>query len=801
MTEADRLRAENAALRVRLSALSEATLRISENLDLDIVLQEVVDNARSLTGARYSAITTLDEVGGPQDFITSGLTPEGKQELLELPQGLELFQYLTAFPEPVRTGDLASLTRAAGFPENILPVSAFLATQIRDRGRHVGNIYLGEKEAGREFTREDEETLAMFASQAAMAITNARRYGEEQRAKGDLEALVNTSPVGVVVYDARTREVVKVNQEARRIVGGLRRPGAAFAELQAAIAHRRMDGREILPDEFPLERAISSGETVRAEEIVIHLPDGATVTTLVNATPIHSENGEIVSVVVTNQDITPLEELERLRAEFLGVVSHELRAPLTTIKGSAATALRSPSPLDPVEARQFFRIIDEQADQMRDLINDLLDLTRIESGNLSVAPEPTEVAAVIEQARNAFLSSGAGNAVEVEVVPALPRIGADRQRVAQVLYNLFANASRYSPEASAITVAAYREDQLVAVSVTDRGIGVSPEDLPHLFSKFSRIDRGEGRWPVGGHGLGLAICKGIVEAHGGRIWAESAGPGRGARFTFTIPVVDEAVGDRAADPAAGGAAGPPPTERERILAVDDDPQILRYIRRTLSEAGYTPIVTADPEEMVPLLAAERPHLVLLNLVLPGTDGFELMRRIPHLFDAPVIFLSGRGRDQDIARAFEMGAADYVVKPFSPTELVARIRAALRKRELSRRPAPYVLGDLVIDHVERRVTVAGRPVELTATEYLLLYELARDAGHALTHDQLFRLIWGQHHLGRNSSLLRAFVRTLRRKLGDDARNPTYLFTVSGVGYRLASPAPPGPDLAPYSASQP
>ena len=135
-------------------------------------------------------------------------------------------------------------------------------------------------------------------------------------------------------------------------------------------------------------------------------------------------------MVVTNQDITPLEELERLRAEFLGVVSHELRAPLTTIKGSAATVLRSPSPLDPVEARQFFRIIDEQADQMRDLINDLLDLTRIESGNLSVAPEPTEVAAVIEQARNAFLSSGAGNAVEVEVVPALPRIGADRQRVA-----------------------------------------------------------------------------------------------------------------------------------------------------------------------------------------------------------------------------------------------------------------------------------------------------------------------------------------------------------------------------------
>ena len=789
MGETDRLRAENETLRARLSGLSEAILRISENLDPDTVLQEVVDNARSLTGARYGAITTMDESGGTQDFITSGLTPEEKQELLELPEGPALFQYLTAFQEPLRTRDLAGLIRAAGFPENLLPFRAFLSTQIRDRGRHVGNIYIGGKEAGQEFTSEDEETLAMFASQAAMAITNARRYGDEQRAKDDLEALVNTSPVGVVVYDARTREVVKVNQEARRIAGGRRGQRAAFEDLLKAITYLRMDGREIPPEEFPLERAISSGETVRADEIVIHSPEGEAVTTLVNATPIRSDDGDIRSVVVTIQDITPLEELERLRAEFLGVVSHELRAPLTSIKGSAATVLRSLSPLDPVEARQFFRIIDEQADQMRDLINDLLDLTRIETGNLSVAPEPADVAAVIDQARNAFLSSGAGNVIEVEPLPALPRIGADRQRVVQVLYNLFSNASKSSPEASTIRVAARHQDYLVAVSVTDEGIGVPPEDLPRLFSKFSRIDPGEGRWPVGGHGLGLAISKGIVEAHGGRIWAESDGPGHGARLTFTIPVADEAAGSEARSPAPPAAAtGPPPAERERILAVDDNPQILRYIRKTLSEAGYTSIVTVDPEEAVRLQEAERPHLVLLNLVLPGTDGFELMQRIAGVFDAPVIFLSGRGRDQDIARAFEMGAADYMLKPFSPTELVARIRAALRKRELSRRPEPYVLGDLIIDQVERRVTVAGRPVELTTTEYMLLYELAREAGRALTHDQLFQRIWRQHGLDGNSSLLRTLMRTLRQKLGDDARNPAYLFTVSGVGYRLANPSP-------------
>ena len=139
------------------------------------------------------------------------------------------------------------------------------------------------------------------------------------------------------------------------------------------------------------------------------------------------------------------------------------------------------------------------------------------------------------------------------------------------------------------------------------------------------------------------------------------------------------------------------------------------------------MVTADPAEALRLVQEYKPHLVLLDLVLPGTDGIDLMKDIAETRDVPVIFLSAYGQDKLVARAFDMGAADYVVKPFSPTELLARIRAALRRREVPKPSEPYVLGDLTIDYDERRVTLAGRPVELTAKEYGTLAELSTNAG--------------------------------------------------------------------------
>ena len=780
MTDHDRTAAENAALRARISALSAASVRISASLDLETVLTEVVESARALTGARFGAIATIDETGTPRDFVTSGFTEEEHRRLAEWADGPRLFEHFRDLEGPLRIADVPAYVRALGFPTDRLPSKTFQGTPMRHRGVHVGNFYLVEKAGGEAFTDEDEQILVLFAAQAATAIANARTYRAERRARADLEALIETSPVGVVVFNAGTGHLVSLNREATRLVQSLCGPGQSAEHLLGVITCRRGDGREIALDRLPLAGALSGAETVRAEEIELSVPDGRRVTTLINATPIHGEDGAVASVVVTMQDLAPLQALERMRAEFLGMVSHELRVPLTSIKGSTAAALGAARLVAPAETREFFRIIDDQADRMIGLIADLLDAGRIEAGTLSVAPEPSAVAALVDHARGTFISGGGRHAVWIDLPPDLPPVLADRQRIVQVLNNLLANAARHAPDTTAIRIAAARDGEHVAVSVADEGRGIAPEHLGQLFRKYAAAGDREGG--VGG-GLGLAICKGLVEAHGGRIRAESGGVGLGTRVTFTIPVAGPAdTGARPRRPGRRGAA----TDAVPILVVDDDPDTLRHVRDTLADAGYAPLVTGDPRELSRLLRAEQPRLVLLDLMLPGTDGIQLMQTVPELADLPVIFISGYGRDETIARALEAGADDYIVKPFSPTELTARIRAVLRRRAA---PVPFALGALAIDYDQRRVTVAGRPVELTATEYELLRVLAQDAGRVLTHETLLRRVWA----GRpdvDPKIVRAYVKRLRDKLADEADRPAWIVNERGVGYRMARPGEAG-----------
>ena len=786
MENAGDLARENEALRERLSRLSEASLRINESLDFEAVLQGVLDSACSLTGARYGVIALVGASGRIEDSVTSGLTSEQHRRFMDFPEGMPFFEYLSSISGPLRLQDFHSYTRSLGLPEfrPPFPVSSplpFLAAPIRHRDEAVGAIYVGEKE--REFTAGDEETLVMFASQAALVIANARRHRDEQRARAGLETLVNTAPVGVLVFDARTGNPVSVNREARRIVSGLHMPDGSAEQLLEALTFRRADGREVSLAEFPLAQGLMTGETVRAEEIVLQAPDGRSVTALVNATPIFSEEGEVESVVVTLQDMTPLEDLERLRAEFLGMVSHELRIPLAAIKGSTDTLLENAADLDPAEMTQFFRIIRDQSESMRHLIGDLLDVARIETGTLPVSPEPVEVTVLVDEARSRFQSGGGRANLVIDLPPRLPRVTADRRRVVQVLTNLLSNAARHSNELSAIRVAAVRDGVHVAFSVADDGVGVPAERLPHLFRKFSQLDGEERGREDGGSGLGLAICRGIVEAHGGRIRAESDGLGLGSRFTFTLPAVEERGRRPARQPRRSQRREPEPV---RILCVDDDPQTLRYVRDALTRSGYAPVVTGDPEDVPRLMAEEPPRLVLLDLVLPGSDGIELMERVREIADVPVIFLSAYGQDEVIAQAFDEGAADYVVKPFSPTELAARIRAALRQRgapELAEPSRPYVRGDLTVDYALRLVTLAGNPVALTATEYRMLVELSANAGLPLTHQHLLHRVWGPDK-GGDSGPVRNIVRRLRRKLDDDPDDPTYIFALPTVGYRMA-----------------
>ena len=772
--EADELRRENAALRARSAALSATSLRIGASLEFETVLQEVVDSARTLTDACIAAIATIDETGAPEDFVTSGVAEEEHRRLLEWPDGPRLFEHVRNLDGPLRLVDFPAFLRSLGFTADLLPYKTLSCMPMRHRGVHVGNFYLGEKEGGRPFTDEDDETLVLLASHAAAAIANARTYRTERQARADLEALVETSPVGVVVFDAATGRPVSFNREARRLVEELHTPDRPPEALLGILTVRRADGREVSLAEYPLAETLRSGETVRAEEIVLSTPDGQSVTALVNATPIPSRDGGVGSVVVTLQDLAPLEELDRMRAEFLGMVSHELRTPLAAIKGSAGAVLDAARPFAPAETREFFRIITEQANSMFGLIADLLDAGRLDSGTLTVSPEPTDVALLADRARNTFVSSGGPHRLLIDLPPDLPRVMADQQRIEQVLNNLLANSARHSPESTPIRVEARLEGVHVAVSVADSGRGIPPERLAHVFRKYGGTTAGTDT-----SGLGLAICKGLVEAHGGRIRAASAGPGQGACFTFTLPLAGKpaaaAVGAAPEHPAPGPAG-------ETILVVDDDPHTLRHVRHALAGSGYSPVVTGDYHDLGQIVRSEKPALVLLDLVLPGTDGIELMQTVPALADLPVIFISAYRRDETVAKALELGAADYIVKPFSPTELVARIRAALRRHP---DPEPFVLGELSIDYDRRLVAVAGRAVELTPTEYELLRALSLGTGRVVTYESLIAQVWSGHSIvGRK--IVIAFVKQLRAKLGDDAADPTWIFNVRGIGYRMAKP---------------
>ena len=338
------------------------------------------------------------------------------------PGGPKFFEYLNARPGPLSVGHLEAFTASIGRTEfrTTVKLTAFMAAPILHQGVRAGHLCVGSAEPGRAFTQGDEETLVTFASQAALVIANTRRYREEQRARAGLETLIDSSPVGVVVFDMPTGTAASVNREARRIVGNLRDPDQSLEDFLGVLTMRRADGREVAPAEFPLAEVLVASEWVRAEEIVMGVPDGRRVTVLLNATPIRSEAGAVDSVVVTMQDMADVEEAERLRAEFLGMVSHELRMSLPSIRGAATTLLDAAQDLDPAEMRQFHRIIVDRADHMRELIGDLLDVARIETGALPVDPEAAEVAMLVDRARNAFSSAVGADNVAIEIEPDLP---------------------------------------------------------------------------------------------------------------------------------------------------------------------------------------------------------------------------------------------------------------------------------------------------------------------------------------------------------------------------------------------
>ena len=425
---------------------------------------------------------------------------------------------------------------------------------------------------------------------------------------------------------------------------------------------------------------------------------------------------------------------------------------------------------------------------MRQVINDLDDMTHLKTGTLTLWIQPTRLEYLLEQVGDTHAQGRAGsNRIKLDLQPELPIVMADEQRMTQVVRHIIDVVAANSPGLHPIRVSASVDGTFVVVSAQ-----TLEQALP-VDGRSPRKNEQQEGWDANGLTfIPYDLCNGIVEAHGGTISAEEPGPGYQVTLSFTIPATDQQKSKPKALPVQPAHFPRRPMKAQtRILVVDGDPQYRRHLQHILTEAGFTPIITGNAYEADHIVRSEHPNLVLTDLTLPWTSGLELMQRIGMVSDAPVIIMSGHGTPPLMERAFELGAADYLMKPILPAELAARIRAALRRQDKTTGPQnrrTFTLGQLTINYDERTISVAGRTVELTNTEYMILSELSNSAGYVLSHDQILRKVWGPTHF-RNERTLRTHVMTLRRKLGDDAAKPSFIFTEQGVGYRMPKPKVP------------
>ena len=738
----------------------------------------------------------FDSQGEISDHYISATTDQERELLTRLGQTPGLPVYLKQLKGPARRTNLAVHSDFADLATAHPDARAFLATPIFACGELVGCLYLVEQDGDSEFTDEDQAIAAILAAQAGSTIANARRYEEARQASADFETLLQICPVGISVYDTRLGEITFSNQESRRMVGILGLGDDELDNIFFALKFTRPDGRVLAFEDLPGTRVLQTGETVLADEIIVHRADGSTLPTLVNCSPVFSATGEMVAALTVMQDITLLQDPEPNRGDFLEMVSEELRTPLISIKGSAAALKGIGDPTVATEEIQLLRIIDEQADLMRSQINSLTELAQIESGTLPLVAEPTDVARLIEWSCEEYSQEHDAIAVQLDIPDDLPSVLADTHRIGKVLHNLIRQAAGHLDESSPVVVSAVIDNIHVAISVSAPASSASPDRVslpvnthenPHLHRMVTQAYAKAATLASGREGLAMAYCRGVVEAHGGRIRTEVDDLSGRLTLTFTLPTVDDT--EELEAPGAGEIAGgqrSDPDNKTQILVSIQEPRSQRTVRQVLLDSGYAAVEAPDLDQVAEIASSQGPALIVLDIAGREDDAFRALRGAGNPRNLPAIVLCNRSDEEYVIQAFEMGADGYMVKPFSPTELIARIRATLRRMGASGDAASgrtFETGEMRINLADRTVTVAGQSVTFTATEYKLLEELANGAGRVFTQDMLLHRVWGPEYSGE-SQLLRSYIKSLRQKLGDNARKPTYIFTEHGVGYRMA-----------------
>jgi signal transduction histidine kinase len=372
------------------------------------------------------------------------------------------------------------------------------------------------------------------------------------------------------------------------------------------------------------------------------------------------------------------ERVNRIKDEFLATLSHELRTPLNSILGWSQ--LLKMDPTDVARVTEAVEVIDRNVRVQTQLIEDLLDMSRIISGKIRLDVQSIEISEVIHAALDAVAPAMEAKQIRLELVID-PRVGAvsgDFGRLQQILWNLITNAVKFTPKEGRIHVLCERVNSHVEVSVTDTGEGIEADFLPHIFERFSQADGSITR-RHGGLGLGLSIVKNLVELHGGAIHADSPGIGKGATFRFRLPLrVARETGESATHPRASHA--PPEFVGDfsklrgvKVLVVDDEPDARKLVKRFLAANEAVTELAASAAEAQDLLATFHPDVIISDIGMPGTDGYEFMRGIrTRGIKTPAIALTAFARAEDRIRSLQAGFQSHLPKPVEPAELLALV---------------------------------------------------------------------------------------------------------------------------------
>ena len=454
-----------------------------------------------------------------------------------------------------------------------------------------------------------------------------------------------------------------------------RRFGELLGTRAPLLLHRTLEeARPLLIDRLSHQlSALAPAETraVAEEIIALDAPDRRFLQFY--TAPVIGEDGqEVIGRIIALRDITRERELDKMKTDFISVVSHELRTPLTSIKGYTDLLLSGMAGETSALQAEFLGIIDLSTTRLSNLINDILDISRIESGTLQIKHEPIDYRRIVADTLRLMKAAADAKVISMDAAlpESIPPVRGDADKVTQVLTNLVSNAIKYTPEGGWVKVSLeVTGETSVTTCVADSGIGVAPEDQAKLFQRFFRADNTSTR-EAGGTGLGLVIAKTLIELMGGAIWLESE-PGRGSRFSFTLPLFLE----------TGNAPAPAPVALpERgiglVLIVDDDAYVRSLIRHALHRRGYGTLEAANCTEAQQKARLHKPDAVVLDVMLPERDGLRTLHALKHdraTASIPLVALSVLG---DPARGdLTVGAFSFLQKPLLAVDLPVLVASA------------------------------------------------------------------------------------------------------------------------------